>query len=244
MWNELEQVVAKLQENMPRVIVLTGSGDKAFSTGFDVNIDNPQVYNLIQAVQGHHRPPVEKLIRRIRNAVDSLVCLPIPIIAAINGKAYGGGAELAVRCDLRVMDPDAVISFSEVRMGLMPDWGGTAALTRLVGSARAADMILTAREVKAREALDLGLVNRISSSAKVLDESVELAETIAKNGPRAVRFALEVIRSTGDMSLQDALELEAERAVTLITSGECYHGISAFLSKEEPSFPDIEDEDI
>jgi len=227
-----------LRENLPRVIVLTGAGDKAFSAGFDVNIDNPQISNLVEAVQKHDRPPVEKLIRHIRTAIDGLVCLPVPVIAAINGKAYGGG-ELAVRCDLRVMDPDAVISFSEVHLGLMPDWGGAATLARLIGPARAADMILTAREVKAREALALGLINRVSSPAKVLEESVELAETIAGKGPRAVRSALEVIRSACGMSLQEALELETEKAIALITSGECYHGISAFLSKEKPRFPDI-----
>jgi len=238
MWSELERVTAELRENLPRVIVLTGAGDKAFSAGFDVNIDNPQISNLVEAVQKHDRPPVEKLIRHIRTAVDGLVCLPVPVIAAINGKAYGGG-ELAVRCDLRVMDPDAVISFSEVHLGLMPDWGGAATLARLIGPARAADMILTAREVKAREALALGLINRVSSPAKVLEESVELAETIAGNGPRAVRSALEVIRSACGMSLQEALELETEKAIALITSGECYHGISAFLSKEKPRFPDI-----
>lgn len=240
MWYELERVVAELRENLPRVIVLTGAGDKAFSAGFDVNIDNPQVSNLVEAVQKHDRSPVEKLIRYIRVAVDGLVCLPVPVIAAINGRAYGGGAELAVRCDLRVMDPDAVISFSEVRLGLMPDWGGTATLARLVGPAKAADMILTAREVNAREALALGLINRISSPARVLEESVKLAETIAGNGPRAVRSALDVIRSACGIPLQEALELETESATTLVTSGECYHGISAFLSKEKPLFPDIE----
>jgi len=154
--------------------------------------------------------------------------------------AYGGGAELAVRCDLRVMDPDAVISFSEVRLGLMPDWGGAATLARLVGPAKASHMILTARKVTAREALTLGLINQVSSPGKVLEESIELAETIAGNGPRAVRCALEVIRSACDVPMQEALELETKSAITLITSGECYHGISAFLSKEKPSFPDIE----
>jgi len=240
MWSELERVTAELRENLPRVIVLTGAGDKAFSAGFDVNIDNPQISNLVEAVQKHDRPPVEKLIRHIRTTVDgfSMFC-PFLSSPPSMGKAYGGGAELAVRCDLRVMDPDAVISFSEVHLGLMPDWGGAATLARLIGPARAADMILTAREVKAREALALGLINRVSSPAKVLEESVELAETIAGKGPRAVRSALEVIRSACGMSLQEALELETEKAIALITSGECYHGISAFLSKEKPRFPDI-----
>jgi enoyl-CoA hydratase/carnithine racemase len=240
MWSELERVVAQLREHLPRVIVLTGAGETSFSAGFDVNPDNPQISNLIEAVENHDRTPVETLIRHIRGVVDGLVSLPVPLIAAINGKAYGGGAELAVRCDLRVMDPEAVISFSEVRLGLMPDWGGVAALARLVGPAKAADMILTAREVTAREALALGLITRISLRGTVLEEALELAKTIAGNGPRAVRSALKVIRSACGIPLQEALELETTSAVTLITSGECYHGISAFLAREKPNFPDID----
>ncbi len=239
MWSELERVVEELREKTVRAIVVTGSGKKAFSAGFDVNIDNPQVSSLIEAVQGGRRSPVEKLIRRIRNAVDGFVALPAPIIAAINGDAHGGGAELAVRCDLRVMEPDAAICFSEVRLGLMPDWGGAPALTRLVGPSRAADMILTTRKVGAEEALSLGLINRICAPTRVLDESLEMAGAIAGNGPRAVRSALEVIRSTGRKSREEALEFEAEKAVDLIASGECYHGISALLSKQKPDFPDI-----
>ncbi len=239
MWSELERVAAELREKTPRAIVVTGSGDRAFSAGFDVNIDNPQVSGLIDAVQGGHRSPVELLIGRIRNAVDGFVSLPSPVIAAINGDAHGGGAELATRCDVRIMEPDAAICFSEVRLGLMPDWGGTPALTRLVGPARAADMILTARKVGAEEALSIGLINRISAPSRALDESLEMAAAIAENGPRAVRSALEVIRSTGGKYLEEALEFEAEKAVDLIATGECYHGISALLSKQKPEFPDI-----
>ena len=124
MWAEFDRVIRQLKQNVPRVVILTGAGDKSFSAGFDVNVDNPQVSGLIEVIETHDRAPVEKLIRRIRSVVDRLFDLPIPIIAAVNGSAYGGGAELAVRCDMRVMDPDALICFSEVRLGLMPDWGG------------------------------------------------------------------------------------------------------------------------
>jgi enoyl-CoA hydratase/carnithine racemase len=239
MWSRLEEVVSTLKDRLPRVVVVTGVGDAAFCAGMDVNPDNPQIVNLIDAVKAHDRGPVEVLIRRIRSAIDGLVSLPVPIIAALNGNAYGGGAELAVRCDLRVMDPSAVICFAEVRLGLMPDWGGGVVLTRLVGPGKAADLILSARPVRADEALNLGLVNRISAPGMALDESIALAETIAKNGPRAVKFALEVIRRTADIPLKEALELETDRAVTLIASGECYHGIAAFLEKKEPEFPDL-----
>ena len=136
MWNDLEEIIIQMERRLPRVVILAGVKDQVFCSGFDVNPDNPQVANLIEGVAARDRVPVAQMIRRIRKTVDSLFALPVPIIAALNGNAYGGGAELAVRCDMRVMDPDAVICFSEVRLGLMPDWGGAAALPRLIGPVR------------------------------------------------------------------------------------------------------------
>ncbi len=238
MWSGLEEVVSGLIGNLPRAVIVIGAG-KAFCAGFDVNPDNPQVSGLIDAVQKKERAPVEELIRRLQRAVDALVTLPVPIIAAINGDAYGGGAELASRCDLRVMDSSAVISFSEVRLGLMPDWGGGPGLTRLIGTSQASDLILTGRNVGAEEALRIGLVNRVSVPGKAFEEALALAETIASKGPRAVRHALFVIRKVLELPMHEALALELQEAVSLIVSGECVHGITAFLAKQEPDFPDI-----
>jgi enoyl-CoA hydratase len=240
MWSDLEAVTSSLTQSLPRAVIVTGAGSETFSAGMDVNPDNPQISGLINAVSRNDPGPVDVLMRRIRGAIDELVSLPVPVICAINGIAYGGGAELTMRCDLRVMDPGAVICFSEVTLGLMPDWGGGVALTRLAGPAVAADLILTARPVGADEALSLGIVNRISRPKKALEDATALAESIVKNGPRAVRSALEVIRRTPDLTHQDALALELERAVALIASGECAHGIGAFLQKREPEFPDVE----
>ena len=240
MFLALAQVTGELKKNMPRVIVITGGGENAFSAGFDVNPDNPWVAKLIDSVEKGNRNSAETLIGQVRKIVDEFVCLPVPIIAALNGLAYGGGAELATRCDLRVMDPDAVISFSEVRLGLMPDWGGGAALAHLIGPSRAADMILTARNVLAGEAINFGLVNRISRPGECLDEAVRLAEMISKNGPRAVSYALNLIRQSQNQSLNQSLDLEADKAVSLIVSGECFHGVAAFLEKKEPEFPDVD----
>ena len=237
MWSALEQVVVRLKANLPRAIIITGAGG-AFSAGFDVNPENPQIPLLAEAIKKRSRTAVEDVVRHIRETVDKMVALPVPIIAAINGLAYGGGAELAARCDMRVMDPGATICFSEVRLGLMPDWGGGVALSRLLGRSRAADLILTARKLGAEESLSMGLVNRISSPGKSLDESLELAAMIGKNGPLSVRAALEVIRRSPDIPFRDALELETLIASDLIASGECLHGITAFLSKKEPEFPD------
>jgi enoyl-CoA hydratase/carnithine racemase len=240
MWDCLDKVVAELKHSLPRVIVLTGDGDKAFCAGFDVNPENPLLKPLLAAAESNDKGPAYDLIRRVRTSTDSLVSLPVPIIAAINGLAYGGGAEIASRCDLRVMDPRAVICFSEVRLGLMPDHGGVVGLTRLVGASRASDLILTARNVSAEEAFQLGLTNRISAPGKSLEEALSLALSIAENGPRAVRHALSVIRKTCDLTTREALELETEEAVTLIASGESIHGVSAFLTRQKPDFPEPE----
>jgi len=201
------------------------------------------VAEMARAMERREKEPIARAIRTVRAAVDHLVALPVPIIAAINGKAFGGGAELAVRCDLRVMDPAAQICFSEVRLGLMPDWGGGATLAHLIGPAAAADLILTARRVGADEALQMGLVNRVSAPGKAVDEAVEMAETIMRNGPRAVRSALTVIRAGRNLSLEATLDLEQRMAVDLIASGECLHGIGAFLTGETPDFPDLSPED-
>lgn len=238
MFSRLETVVEALAADLPRALVLTGGGDKAFCAGFDVHPDNPMNAHMVEAAENRDTSAALKSIGRIREVVDALVALPIPTIAAVNGMAYGGGAEIAVRCDLRVMDPGAVICFSETRLGLMPDFGGTPSLVRLAGSSVAADLILTARRISAQEAFDLKLANRISAPGKALDEALALAETIAANGPKAVRAALEVIRRSQDMPLCDALALELERAVDLVASGEFINGICAFLEKIPPEFPD------
>ena len=241
MWQALDAALAALEADLPFAVVVTGAGEGAFCAGMDVNPDNPQIRAVGEAVLKKELAPVAALIGEIRRVTDRMAALPVPILAAVNGLAYGGGAELAMRCDLRVMDPAAEICFSEVRLGLMPDWGGGVALTRLVGPGIAAELILTARPVGAGEALHLGLVNRVSAPGGALAEALDMAGAIAANGPRAVRSALAVIRRTPDLSEADALTLEAQKAVALIVSGECVHGIDAFLSRRLPDFPMPED---
>ncbi len=238
MFSALENVTDELKQDLPRAIIITGAGDEAFSAGFDVNPDNPMVVDCLKALDNNDIEPPRQLICRIRKAVDGFISLSVPIIAAINGLAYGGGMELATRCDLRVMDQTAQLCFSEVRLGLMPDWGGGPYLTKLVGSAIASDLILTARTVNVEEALKIGLINRVSDKGQSVNDAFSLAEQIAQNGPRAVRSALTVIRQSQGVSLEKALELEAETAAELIASGECLHGIVAFMEKKKPEFPD------
>lgn len=236
---KLAQITDELRSSLPRAIVITGAGDKAFCAGFDVNPENPMVKQIIDAAQKGDKKPAKALIKAIRKSVDAFVSLPVPLIAAINGLAYGGGAELAARCDLRVMDSKAVICFSETRLGLMPDWGGGVALTELVGRANAAEIILTGRKLTVYESWAMGLVNKISQKGAALDDAVALAEDIAKNGPRAVRAALSLIRQSANKTSEELLKEEAKLAIDLISSGECFFGVGAFLEKKEPNFPDI-----
>jgi len=239
LWSGLAVALSEIEADLPRAVVITGTGN-AFSAGMDVNPTNPQIAGLVDAARTNKVEPMRGLLRDLRPIVDRLAGLPVPTIAALNGLAYGGGAEIAIRCDLRVFDPEAVFCFSEVKLGLMPDIGGGVALTRLVGPARAADLILTARKVGAEEALALGIANRVSASGQVVEEAIELGRSIARNGPRAVRAALEVIRKTPDLSTEEALDLELENAANLMASGECIYGVTALMTRSDPAFPDVE----
>lgn len=238
MFDELKRVTRELTHRLPRVVIITGSGERAFSAGFDVNPDNPMVSSLYEAVAQQKADEVRASIQMLRDSVDGFIALPVPIIAALNGLAYGGGAELAMRCDMRIINKNGTICFSEVKLGLMPDWGGGAALTHLAGPAVAADLILSARTISSEEAFSLGLINRISEKNQAYQDALELARDISQNGPVAVRHVLSLIRQSRNMTLNESLNYEFEQAVSLIASGECIHGISAFLSKKAPDFPD------
>jgi enoyl-CoA hydratase/carnithine racemase len=242
MWAGLGRAAEELHAGLPRAVVLTGAG-AAFSAGMDVNPDNPQVGRFAAAVAHGDAGPARAMLGEIHAVLDRFFSLPVPIVAALGGLAYGGGAELAARCDLRVVDPQATLCFSEVRLGLMPDLGGGVALARLLGPGRAADLILTARKVGADEALALGLANRISAPGAAVAEAVALAETIAANGPRAVRAALAVLRATHDQPWVESVAAEREAAAVLIASGECQVGITAFLTREAPRFVDPPDDE-
>lgn len=238
MFDSLEQVTGELKQNLPRAVVLTGTGDRAFCAGFDVSLENPMTSEFLKAVETKDADGAGNLLKRMRRAIDAFVNLPVPVIAAINGSAYGGGAELAVRCDLRVMDRRAQICFSEVRLGLMPDWGGGPTLARLIGHSHAADLILTARTVTADQAARLGLINRVSDHGSSIKDAVHLARDISGNGPNAVRHALRILRHSRNASLNQAMEKETKIAARLIASGECMHGIAAFMENKLPRFPD------
>lgn len=240
MFINFEAAAERIKKDLPRAVIITGSGSRSFSSGFDVHPDNPMVKRIIDAASTKDDTPAIELITNIRRAVDCFASIPVPVIAALNGSAYGGGAELAMRCDLRVSEPDVFICFSETKLGLMPDWGGGASLARIAGHSRAAELILTARKVSAEEACTMGIVNRVSMKDKVLEEALSMAEMISSNGPRAVRSSLLLLRESRNLTFSESLEMESRLAASLISSGECFHGVGAFIEKRKPVFPDIE----
>lgn len=235
MFEALGQTARILKKKLPRAIVLTGRGD-AFCAGFDVGLDNPMTLRFLEAVNNKDKALAKEVIIEMRQGIDEFTGLGVPLIAAVNGLAYGGGAELASRCHIRVMDGGADLCFSEVRLGLMPDWGGGPALVRLVGPGRAADLILTARRVGAEEAARIGWAEYVSRKGNCLEQALGIAAQISRNGPEAVSAALGILKNCPDLSMADALEQEAAAAAGLIASGECLEGIAAFMEKRPPEF--------
>lgn len=235
MWDALEQVLASLHGDPARAVVLTGEG-QAFCAGHDVTPENPLTAAMMGGAMSGDPAPVRQTLERLNGILQRLERLPMPTIAAINGPAHGGGVELALRCDFRVLDEGATLCMPETRLGLMPDLGGTTRLVRLAGRPVALDLILTGRDVRADEALSLGLVNRLAPAGHALDAALDLAALVAQNGPRAVREVKAAARAMEDLSA--ATDIEREAAVRCILSGEAGEGLQAWAQRRPAQFPD------
>ena len=159
-----------------------------------------------------------------------------PVVAAVNGFALGGGCELAMACHLRVASESAKFGQPEVKLGIGPGYGGTVRLPRLVGKGRALDLLLTARMVGAEEALQMGLVNRVVPADKLMAEAESLLRSIMANGPLAVRLCIEAVDAGLEMSLDEALLLEANHFGLLASTEDMREGMGAFLEKRTASF--------
>jgi enoyl-CoA hydratase len=215
---------AVLETDDAEALVITGAGDRAFVAGADIG----EFGNLEDVFGGR------EMALNGQDVMSTVAAMPIPVIAAVNGFALGGGFELALACDLRVASRSAKFGLPEVGLGLIPGFGGTQRLPRLIGEGRALDLILTGRHVEADEALMLGLVNRVGDDA--LEEAKKLASVIIKNGPVALGLAKEAVRRGLDVTLAEGLEIEADLFGMVSTTKDMREGTSAFLEKRKPNF--------
>jgi len=209
-----------------RVVVITGSGEKAFVAGADI----AELAALNDSEEGRD-------FSQNGQAVFSLIeSSPKPFIAAVNGFALGGGCELALACHIRICSENAKFGQPEVNLGIIPGYGGTQWLTRVLGRTLATDLILTGRQMDAREALEQGLVARVVPYPDLMMTAKKMAETIASKAPLAISSALECIVEGIDESIEEGLGREAERFGQLTTSSDFHEGTSAFLEKRKANF--------
>jgi enoyl-CoA hydratase len=208
-----------------RAVILTGSGEKAFVAGADIS----EFVHLNAEMGRHFSREGQALTRTIEN-------FPKPVIAAINGFALGGGTEIALACHIRLASENAKLGQPEVKLGIIPGYGGTQRLARLVGKGKAMEMILTGRMVEAREAAEIGLVNRVVPPAELLAAAEGLAKEAIKNGPLAVAYSIEAINRGLDVTLDEGLEIEAEIFGRTCATEDFKEGAKAFLEKRKPDF--------
>jgi enoyl-CoA hydratase len=206
-----------------RALVFTGAG-RAFVAGADV----AELAALSDPFAGRETALAGQ------DVMNAIAALPFPTIAALNGFALGGGLELALACDLRVAAPGAKLGLPEVGLGLIPGYGGTQRLPRLIGQGRAFDLILTGRHVPADEALQMGLVNRVADDA--LEGAVALARQTLRNAPIALGLAKEAVVRGLDVTLPQGLEIEADLFGMAATTDDASEGTSAFLEKRAATF--------
>ncbi|HEU4895141.1 MAG TPA: enoyl-CoA hydratase-related protein [Acidimicrobiia bacterium] len=208
-----------------RCVIVTGTGERAFCAGSDV-----KEFESLRGRVGEGKLLLEKAVYR------RLARLPVPTIAAIQADALGGGLELALCCDLRVADEHAKLGLPEVRLGVMPGSGGTQRLPRIVGAARAKEMILLGELIDAAEAMAIGLVNRVAAAGEAMATAQELAATIASRGPVAVREAKRAIDIAGDTPLDEGLAAELDASERIFASRDMLEGARAFFEKRPPGF--------
>jgi enoyl-CoA hydratase/carnithine racemase len=227
-WNlglmeDFEKAVDEIENDKDvRVLVITGAGEKCFSAGFDVS----------DAANSHITSP------KGRELWTRLDRFSKPVIAAINGFAMGGGLELALSCHFRIMvdDPKATIGLTELNLGIIPGWGGTQRLTRVVGKAKALDMILFSKRIDAKEALSIGLINQISTKDRLIDDALAFADVLAKRPPLAVGAVLKAVSAFDYNGLEAGLKAEEKGSAVVGNSKDCVEGFTAFLEKREPVF--------
>ncbi len=220
--DELNETLDNIDINTTRCLILTGAGDKSFVAGADIG----EMSTLTKA-EG------EAFGKKGNDVFRKLETFPIPVIAAINGFALGGGCEISLSCDIRICSDNAVFGQPEVGLGITPGFGGTQRLARAIGVGMAKQMIYSARNIKADEAYRIGLVNAVYSQEELMDQAKKLASTIAKNAPIAVRNCKKAIN--------DGLQVDMDQAIVIEEKlfGDCFEtedqkaGMGNFLEKDK-----------
>jgi enoyl-CoA hydratase/carnithine racemase len=208
-----------------RCVVLTGAGDRAFCSGAD-----------LKERAGMADAEVHRFLEDLRAALRAIESSPKVFLAALNGAALGGGLELALACDLRVMSAAAEVALPEVGLGIIPGGGGTQRLARAIGVARAKDLVLTARRIGADEALAWGLVSKVASPERLRDEALALAELVARNAPVSLRQAKRAIDGGLHLSMDEALAHEQRMYQECLGTKDRIEALRAFAEKRRPKF--------
>lgn len=223
---QIGERIAEAGRSGARALIVTGEGEKAFCAGADIK-------ELQQRGLRAQREGAE-LGQAVFAQLDRL---PMPSIALVNGFAFGGGCELALACTLRLALPNAKFGLPEVKLGLIPGYGGTQRLPRLVGQGRALELVMTGRTVAAEEALAIGLVNRIVQ-APGLEAAKAYAREFTGNGLRALQLAREAVQRAGDLSLHEGLRMEADLSTLAYRTKDAEEGMQAFVEKRKAVFRD------
>lgn len=220
--DELDEAVDAIRENYKvNALIITGAGEKAFVAGADI-----KELSSLDPVSG------EKVSEKGQRIFQKIEDLTIPVIAAVNGYALGGGCELAMACHLRIASNNAAMGLPEVSLGLIPGYGGTQRLTKLAGRAKALEYIMTGRQVKAEEAFEVGLINQVSESDPVEEAKAMLAK-ILKQGPVAIKNAILAVKEADS---DKGYETEARLFGILCGTADFKEGTGAFLEKRKPNF--------
>ena len=222
----LEQMLAGLEtDNSVGVVLLTGAGDKAFVAGGDIR------YLESLGVEGGRE--IALLAHRV---YDRIVAFPKPVVAVINGYALGAGCELAMACDLRIAAESARLGQPEVKLGIIPGFGGTQRLSRLIGKGRAKELIFTGEMIDAKEAWRIGLVNRVVPADRLLEEARAVAAKMLDKSASAIRIAKEAIENGLEMDFARATRYEADLFGLCFATADAREGLKAFVEKRPPKF--------
>jgi enoyl-CoA hydratase len=209
-----------------RAVIITGAGERAFAAGADI----AELAELAGAVAGQQKATTGQRITQLIEA------LPVPVIAAVNGFALGGGCELAMACDFRIASENAKFGQPEVNLGIPPGYGGTQRTARLLGPGMALFMCLTGETIDAAEAYRIGLVQRVVPIADLMPEARRIANTIAAKAPLAITATKRAIREGAALPLAEGLALEALHFGTMVSTNDFREGTRAFLEKRKPVF--------